>query len=70
MSDNGEYTVGMDSFFAGFFARNEQDMALLCGVLAELEGVDKSSVRVSVRALDASGGTDLSDELANAIGTD
>ena len=70
VSDNGEYTVGMDSFFAGFFARNEQDMALLCGVLAELEGVDKSSVRVSVRALDASGGTDLSDELANAIGTD
>ena len=68
VSSDGEYTVGMDSFFAGFFAKNEQDIALLRGVIAELDGVDKNSVRVSVRALDGASGSDLSDELASAIG--
>jgi hypothetical protein len=44
------YSIEMNAFFAERIKSSPQDMAILRGVIAEIEGVDPSSVAVTVEA--------------------
>ncbi len=63
---DGSFLIRMNSTFVNTLLSNEQDLALLRGVIADEEGLDRDSVRIAIEPLDPSG-NDLIDELDQAF---
>ncbi len=63
---DGSYVVRMNSVFVDSLLKNEQDLALLRGLVAKEEGVMRDNVRIAIEPLD-SAGNDLINELEQAI---
>ncbi len=55
-ADARSFTVEMSSFFAKKLLASEGDMAILKGILAELEGCDAASIHLDIQEKRASGG--------------
>ena len=49
-SGDGEYTVYMSPFFAAKLSSSPDDLAILSGVIAETDGIDPSSVKISIKS--------------------
>lgn len=64
---DGSYLICMNSFFAGRLASSENDLKILRGVIAEMEGLDPSAVRIAIEPIDAASRGDLAEELAGII---
>ncbi len=58
-----DFKVSMSEFFARRINENAADMAILRGVIAEIEGIAPSDVSVTVEAKSAAKANDLSSEL-------
>jgi DNA polymerase-3 subunit gamma/tau len=61
---DGTYLVSLDSFYAERLMKNESDMAILRGAIAEKEGAASVSVKIKSTAQSSS---NLSDEIENAL---
>ena len=64
---DGGYLIRMNSFFAKRLAESEQDLALLRGIIAELERVSPAEIRLVIEPIDTASAYDLADEIASAI---
>ena len=47
---NGEFKIKLDTFFAKRLSDSEQDMAVICGVISECEGISADRVKITVEA--------------------
>lgn len=65
-ADGRAFTVVMTPFFAKKLRASEGDVAILKGILAELEGCDAASIRLDIRDKGA-GGEDPSEELERSF---
>ena len=61
------FLIKMSEFFAARITANESDLAILRGVIAEIEGEDIGKINVKVEGIKASSGDDLSSELENLL---
>ena len=57
------YTISMGSFFAKRLSGSESDLAIVRGVIAELEGVAPSEITVTVVDKDQKGSSSAAGEL-------
>ncbi len=57
------FLIKMNSFFANQIVKKENDLALLRGVIAEIEGKEPSKIRLAIESLDGSGGSLFSELL-------
>ena len=66
----GEYafTVYMNAFFAGSLAKNERDLAIVRGVIAEFVGLSKESVSVAVEPVTGGQSGSPQDDIITALG--
>ncbi len=64
---DGSFLIRMEPFFASKLASDNEDMMLLKGIIAEVEGLSAKDVVLAIEPLDASGNNDFSDEIENAI---
>ena len=60
------FNIRMSDFFAKKFASSDADIAIVRGILAELEGIPQDSVKIKIYSLSAPE-SDLSKELENAL---
>ena len=61
------FIIYMNSFFAGALSKNERDIALVRGVIAESEGLLQSDVRITVKPITQGMGTSAGDELIKTL---
>ena len=64
---NGIYKIRMNPFFATKLSSSEGDLALLRGIIAEVDGVKADSVRIQIEPLGAGGASDVYDELDSIL---
>ena len=64
---DGAYKIRMNPFFATKLSSSEQDLALLRGVIAEVEDLSRDDIRILIEPLDSSGSSDVYDELDRAL---
>ena len=64
---DGSFTVKVDSFFVKIIGDNADNMSLLRGILAEVEGCDASTVRIKLVPKAAGEVGNLADEIEKAL---
>ena len=64
---DGGFLIRMNSFFAGRLSKNDTDLSILRGALAEREGVSAQSVSLVIEPMDSTKSSDLTAELESAI---
>ena len=57
----------MNAFFAKLLVSSEQDLSLICGIIAEKEGTARENIKLEIEPIDNSHPDDFSDELEKAI---
>jgi hypothetical protein len=65
---DGSFTVKIDAFFVRIIAENAENIAIVKGLIAEVEGVDRDSVRLNVIPKASGEGATLADELDKIFG--
>lgn len=67
LESDGSFTVKVDSFFVKIIGDNADNMSLLRGIIAEVEGCDASAVRVKLVPKAAGEVGNLADEIEKAL---
>lgn len=66
LSENA-FLIKMNSFFAQKLSTSESDMLLLKGIIAEIEGLSRDTIRLNVEPLASSGVSDVFSEITEAL---
>ena len=64
---DGVYKIRMNPFFATKLSSSEQDLALLRGIIADVDGISVDKIRIQIEPLGASGASDIYDELDSVL---
>ena len=64
---DGVYKIRMNPFFATKLSSSEQDLALLRGIIAEVDGISVDNIRIQIEPLGTSGASDIYDELDSVL---
>ena len=64
---DGSFLVKFDAFYAKQFEKNPENMMLLRGIIAEIEGKDAGSLRVDIGVKEAGEVATLADEIENNL---
>lgn len=64
---DGVFLIRMNQFFAKMLSSNEQNIGILCGIIADVEGKDVKDIRVLVEPIGTTGTGDLQNELVTNI---
>ena len=64
---NGVYKIRMNPFFATKLSSSEGDLALLRGIIAEVDTVKPDSIKIQIEPLGTSGASDIYDELDSIL---
>ena len=64
---DGSFLVKFDSFYAKQFGKNPENMMLLRGIIAEIEGKDADSIRIDIGVKEAGEVATLADEIENNL---
>jgi hypothetical protein len=64
---DGGFLIKFDAFYAKQFEKNPENMMLLRGIIAEIEGKDADSVRIEIGVKEAGEVATLADEIENNL---
>jgi DNA polymerase III gamma/tau subunit len=64
---DGSFLIKFDAFYAKQFEKNPENMMLLRGIIAEIEGIDAGSLRVDIGVKEAGEVATLADEIENNL---
>lgn len=64
---DGVFLIRMNQFFAKMLSTNEQNIGILCGIIADVEGRDVKDIRLLVEPIGLAGAGDLQNEIATNI---
>lgn len=67
MKPDGVFLIRMNQFFAKMLSSNEQNINILCGIIAEVEGKNVKDIKLLVEPIGTTGTGDLQDELVTNI---
>ena len=66
-SGDGSFLIKFDAFYVTQFSKNPENMMILKGILAEIEGIPADKLRVSVVAKEVGESATLADEIENNL---
>ncbi len=64
---DGVFLIRMNQFFAKMLSSNEQNIGILCGIIADVEGKDVKDIKVLIEPIGTTGTGDLQNELVTNI---
>lgn len=67
LKPDGVFLIRMNQFFAKMLSSNEQNIGILCGIIADVEGKDVKDIKVLIEPIGTTGTGDLQNELVTNI---